>query len=160
MRSPIDRNPISAEGRDKLSQEIEHLRRNVRPGLVQAVSQTARAHGMGDISAAKTPLMALDHRLATLEHRLANCVVIDMETMGNTGSVRLGNRVVCRVNQREERVFIIACPDDANPAEQRISLNSPIAQALSGAIIGDAVTVSTPRGAMLLEVIAISRAAA
>lgn len=147
---------------ERLAAEIQRLKRDERPIVVRTLSETARAHGMGDISAAKAALAAFDARVAQLEVRLhasrsaarAGTQPVDPTFVG------FGARVTCRDTDGALRVMLLVSPEEAGVAAgsdtRRVSWNAPIARALDGARVGHAVEVGTPRGPICLEVVEIS----
>lgn len=151
-----NRSPISPDGRRHLEAEIAHLKRNVRPGIARAISDTARAHGMGDISAAKRQLVDFDARISQLEQRLGETVVVDPCRPPDRNRVHFGARVTCLTEDGEERVMVLLGAEEADPRQNRISWNAPVARALAGARVGDEVQVRTPKGELSLELTGIS----
>ncbi|WP_408863182.1 transcription elongation factor GreB [Acidisoma sp.] len=134
-------------------------RREERHRVVEIVSWAA---GNGDRSEnadykeGKRRLREIDRRLRFLMRRIAHAEVVDPAAQSQRDRVFFGATVTF-VNDRDEarRVTIVGV-DEADMAEGKISIGSPIALALLRARQGDEVTVRTPRGPELIEVLEIS----
>jgi transcription elongation factor GreA len=139
---------ITKEGLTKLKSEIEHLSTVKRREVAQRIKE---AREFGDITEnseyddAKNEQALLEGRIAQLEERMrrANVVsgAVDTETVG------VGVRVHVKDQKSgESRKFTIVGPTEADPAEAKLSNESPIGKALSGRKRGDLVTIDVPRG--------------
>jgi transcription elongation factor GreA len=140
---------ITREGLDKLKSEIEHLSTVKRREVAERIKE---AREFGDISEnseyddAKNEQALLEQRIAQLEERLRRATLID-ESSINTESVGVGVRVHVKDQKSgDSRKFTIVGPTEANPAEEKLSNESPIGRALLGHKRGDVVTVDVPRG--------------
>ena len=140
---------ITPEGLDKLKSEIEHLTTTKRREVAQRIKE---AREFGDIAEnseyddAKNEQALLEQRIAQLEERVRRATVIN-ESDIDTASVGVG--VVVHVKDQksgDSQKFHIVGSAEANPAEQRLSNESPIGKALMGHKRGEVVTVETPRG--------------
>ena len=141
--------PITKDGLDKLQAEIEHLSTVKRREVAQRIKE---AREFGDITEnseyddAKNEQALLEQRIAQLEERSRRAVVIDASKV-DTESVQVGNRVHVKDQKSgDSRKFQIVGPAEANPAEQKLSNESPIGKALLGRKRGEVVTVEVPRG--------------
>lgn len=151
--------PITPEGLKKLQEELKRLKAVERPKVIEAI---AEARGHGDISenaeydAAKDQQAFLEKRIRELENKIANADVVDPKLM-STEKVVFGLQVTVQdLDSGEEISYQIVGVDEANIAEQRISVSSPVARALIGKCIGDVVQVQIPRGLRELEILDIS----
>jgi len=156
MTSSFSSNPITPEGRRRLEAEIARLKRTERPLLLDAVRETSRAHGMGDISSAKQQLVDFDIRLQRLETRLAATFPVDPRFPPDRSRVHFGAEVTCIDDSGQERLLVLVGPEEADPAQNRVSWNAPIARALAGSGVGDEIRVRTPGGENLLEITSIA----
>ncbi|MGH7042116.1 MAG: GreA/GreB family elongation factor [Acetobacteraceae bacterium] len=127
----------------------------------RTVEIVAWAAGNGDRSEnadykeGKRRLREIDRRLRFLTRRLADAEIVDPSAQTRRDRVFFGASITYR-NVREEKVSVtIVGVDEADMAEGRISVASPIARALLGARRGDEVTVRTPRGPEVIEVLDI-----
>ncbi len=141
--------PITKEGLDKLQEDITHLSTVRRREVAERIKE---AREFGDIAEnseyddAKNEQALLEQRIAQLEERLRRSVVIDEKSI-DTGTVGVG--VVVHVKDQktgDSRKFQIVGPAEANPADQKLSNESPIGKALLGHKRNDVVAVDVPRG--------------
>jgi transcription elongation factor GreA len=140
---------ITPEGLDKLKSEIEHLTTIKRREVAQRIKE---AREFGDIAEnseyddAKNEQALLEQRIAQLEERVRRATVIN-ESDIDTAAVGVG--VVVHVKDQksgDSQKFHIVGSAEANPAEHKLSNESPIGKALLGHKRGEVVTVETPRG--------------
>jgi transcription elongation factor GreB len=150
-------NYLTPEGAKKLAAELNQLASVERPRVVQEVADAA---AQGDRSEnaeytyGKKKLREIDRRIRFLGKRLDDAVVVKQEE-GAHLEVRFGARVQV-VDENEKRsAYLIVGPDEANPAEGRISFQSPLGKALMKRKVGDTVTVTRPAGEIDLEIVAI-----
>ena len=141
--------PITKEGLSKLQGEIELLSTVKRREVAERIKE---AREFGDIAEnseyddAKNEQALLEQRIAQLEERLRRSIVIDEKDL-DTGSVSVGVLVHVKDQKSgESRKFRIVGPAEANPAEQKLSNESPVGAALMGKKRGDVVSVAVPRG--------------
>ncbi len=145
---------LTAEGRDRLEEELRDLVENRRPTIVQRVA-TARAEG--DLSEnfayhdARQELGLLDGRVQTIEAMLRHAQVMET-TVGDV--VGLGSTVTVR-DEFGESTYVVVGPVEADVAGGRISMVSPLGAALMGRTVGEEVSFSSPggtRSAIIVEV--------
>jgi transcription elongation factor GreB len=96
----------------------------------------------------------IDRRIRFLTKRLDGAVIVKQEE-GAHLEVRFGARVQVVDENEKKSSYLIVGPDEANPAEGRISFQSPLGSALMKRKVGDVVTVQRPLGDIDLEVVAI-----
>jgi transcription elongation factor GreB len=150
-------NYLTPEGAKKLAAELNHLASVERPRIVQEV-QEAAAQGDRSENAeyiyGKKRMREIDRRIRFLTKRLDGAVVVKQEE-GAHLEVRFGARVQVVDENEKKSSYLIVGPDEANPAEGRISFQSPLGKALMKRRVGDVVTVQRPLGEIDLEVVAI-----
>ena len=141
--------PITKEGLKSLQSEIEHLSTVKRREVAERIKE---AREFGDITEnseyddAKNEQALLESRIAQLEERLRRSTVIEKKDL-DTESVSVGVLVHVKDQKSgESRKFQIVGSTEANPAEQKLSNESPIGKALIGHKRGDVVTIDVPRG--------------
>ena len=151
--------PITPGGLKKLQEELKRLKSVERPKVIEAI---AEARGHGDISenaeydAAKEQQAFLEKRIREHENKIANADVVDPAAM-STERVVFGLLVTVQDLDSDEKIsYQIVGVDEADIAEQRISVGSPVARALIGKTVGDVVQVQIPRGMRELEILDIS----
>jgi transcription elongation factor GreB len=157
-RLPDGKYHMTPTGHARLEAERAQ-QRSERHRVVEIVSWAA---GNGDRSEnadykeGKHRLREIDRRLRFLSRRLAYAEVVDPSTQRQRDRVFFG-ATVTYLTEREESVTVtIVGADEANMAEGKISIGSPVALALLRSTVGDEVVVRTPRGAETLEVVEIS----
>ena len=141
--------PITREGLKKLKEEVEHLSTAKRREVAERIKE---AREFGDISEnseyddAKNEQALLESRIAQLEERLRRATVIDEKRI-DTDTVSVGVRVHVKDQKSgSSQKFQIVGSTEADPAEQKLSNESPIGKALLGHRRGDVVTIEVPRG--------------
>jgi transcription elongation factor GreB len=108
-----------------------------------------------DYKEGKRRLREIDRRLRFLTNRIAHAEIVDPADQTQRDRVFFG-ATVTYANQRDEEVTVtIVGVDEADMAAGKISIGSPVALALLRARRGDEVSVRTPRGPELLEIVEI-----
>ena len=147
---------ITKEGLDKMAQELEHLKTTKRRELSDRLR---KAIAFGDLSEnfdyhnAKEEQEFLERRIAELEDMIADSKVVGVSA--NKETVSLGCRVQLE-SEGEQFSFILCEPQLSNPLEGKISVDSPLGQALVGKKQGVVVQVETPQGKVSYRVLDIS----
>lgn len=151
-------NYLTAEGIQKLQEELEYLVNVRRPEVAR---QIAEAKADGDVSEnagydeAKNTQAFVEGRILTLKNILQTAVVINHN--GKKDSVDIGCRVTIRdVEYGDEESYTIVGSTEVDPGNGRISFKAPIGHALMGHRIGDIVEVQTPGGAVEFEIVTIA----
>ena len=149
---------MSQEGYDKLVAELRELESQV-PVVRDAI---AEARDKGDLSenfeyhAAKREQSRLLGRIRFKQRVLANARVIDMNQLHNDGIGLLSKVEMTNLANNRRMAYTIVSPHEANLNEGKISIKSPIAQALLNKRVGDVVEVHVPAGIMRLRIESIS----
>ena len=146
---------MTKEGLSTLKSELEELVNVKRPRLVERLSN-ARQQGdlneNSDYANAKEELEFLDGRIQELEQVLKNALVVSNN--GKSQGVALGTKVTVKVNG-DKHIYEIVGEWEADPANKKISHESPLGQALVGKRIGEKVDVEAPAGKLTYQVLAI-----
>jgi len=152
---------LTPEGLDKLKGEIEHLSTVKRREVAERIKH---AREFGDIAEnseyddAKNEQAMLEHRIATLEERLRNARLAEMEDLPK-GVVGIGMKVRLKDIAANETVeYTIVGSAEANPAEHKLSNESPVGQAIIGRKKGETVEVSAPRGSLKFKIMDVKAA--
>lgn len=146
---------MSQEGYDKLVAEIRHLREVELPRVIDAV---AEARDKGDLSenfeyrAAKREQSRLFGRIRFKQRILANARVLDTTSRKADTVQLLSNVELTDLNKNRSLRFTIVSTHEANIKEGKISVKSPIAQALINKKKGDIVQVRVPAGILKLRI--------
>ncbi|MEK9869757.1 MAG: transcription elongation factor GreA [Gammaproteobacteria bacterium] len=152
----MDKIPMTVEGEQALRQELDQLKSTERPRIVQAIAE-ARAQGdlreNAEYQYAKEEQGFIEGRIQEIEGKLSNAQVIDVSQIPPSGKVIFGTTVVLlNVETDEEVTYKIVGDDEADIKANKISVYSPIARALIGKEVDDAVVVQTPSGDVEYEV--------
>jgi len=148
--------PMTVEGAERLRQELEHLKKVDRPRIVQAIAE-ARAHGdlkeNAEYHAAREQQSFAEGRVQEIEGKLSHAQVIDVTKIPASDKVIFGCTVdIVNLDNDEVRQYKIVGDDEADIKHNKISYQSPIARALIGKEVGDAVRVVTPGGEVEFEI--------
>jgi transcription elongation factor GreA len=140
---------LTQAGFDKLKEEIDDLSNRGRKEIAERIRE---ARDFGDISenaeydAAKNEQAMLEARLAGLEDKLRSAVIVDESNIDNE-TVSVGTTVHLKDQKTDKSVkYKIVGSSEANPAEGKLSNESPIGNALMGRKRNDIVKVPVPRG--------------
>jgi transcription elongation factor GreA len=143
---------LTPEGYKKLQEEIEYLSVDKRREIADRIRE---AREFGDIAenaeydAAKNEQAMVEARIAKLEDRLASARVIEKREISKD-VVSVGSTVRLRdVDAKQTVEYRIVGSAEANPAELKLSNESPVGKAILGHKKGETVEVVTPRGAKL-----------
>ncbi len=149
---------MTPAGHARLGAEYAALRTD-RHAVVEIVAWAASNGDRSenaDYKEGKRRLREIDRRLRFLGKRLADAEVVDPATQTQRDRVFFGATVTYSANERGEAVTVtVVGVDEADMSAGKISIGSPVALALLRARRGDEVTVLTPRGPELLEVLDI-----
>jgi len=152
---------LTPEGFKKLTQEIEFLSTEKRREVADRI-RTAREFGdiaeNAEYDDAKNEQALLEHRIATLEERLRNARVIEKKDIAKD-VVSVGSKVRLRDLDAKQTVeYRIVGSAEADPAENKLSNESPVGKAIIGKKKGETVEVAAPRGAMKFKILEIKAA--
>jgi len=149
---------MTPEGHRRLRDERMDLIRAERPKIVEIVSWAAgngdRSEN-GDYQYGKKRLREIDRRLRYLAKRLERAEVVDPALQPRRDRVFFGATVTYADAEDRRLTVTIVGADEADMKDGKVSLASPIAQALLGARAGEERRVRTPRGPEEVEVLAI-----
>ena len=152
---------LTQEGLANLRAEYERLSTT---GRREVAARIKEAREFGDISEnaeyddAKNEQAMLEARIASLEEKLRSATVIDQSDLG-TDQVRVGSVVHVKDEAGKSTKYTIVGSAEAQPAEMKLSNESPVGKALLGRKRGEEVKVSTPRGERVLKITKIDVAA-
>ncbi len=150
--------PITKQGYETLKNELSRLRGVERPRNIKAIEE-ARAHGdlseNAEFDAAKERQSFLDARINELEYKLANADVIDPDQLSKEKAVFGCTVVLENVDTGDEVTYQLVGPEESNIKEGRISVGSPLGQAIVGKQLGDEIVVDAPGGRRNYELVDI-----
>ena len=151
---------MSQEGFDKLVAELRQMENVELPQVREAI---AEARDKGDLSenfeyhAAKREQARLLGRIRFKQRVLANARAIDTSRLGSDTVQLLCKVEITNLSNNNKMTYTIASPHEANLREGKISIKSPIAEALLNKKVGDVVEVRVPAGTLKLRIENIQR---
>ncbi len=151
---------LTQEGYDNLEKELEYLTTEKRAEIAERIKI---ALGFGDLSEnseydeAKNAQAANETKIAELENKLRYAKIID-ESEIDTKTVQVGNTVkVLDMEFNEEESYTIVGSTEVDLAQNKISNESPIGEALMGAKKGQVVEAQAPAGVIKYKIISITK---
>lgn len=159
-RMPTERVPLTSSGRRQI--ELETQRLETKLVELRDILEDARADRTADDDERAGALALLDEQ-GRLGARLTELRAILEAALGAppvaTDMARLGTMVRVREADGSEETYTLVSPVEASPTDGRVSVNSPLGQALVGKKTGERGVVVAPSGSWEIEVIAIEPAA-
>ena len=149
---------LTNEGFLEIEEELNHLKEVKRPEIIKALKD---ARALGDLSenadydAARNEQAQIEGRISELEKILETAEIIEKR---DTDKVGLGTTVTVRYLDEDEddtEEYRIVGSKEADPSNNKISNESPLAKAIWGAKVGDERTVDSPRGKYRVEIVEI-----
>lgn len=151
----MKKNYLSKEGYEKLDKELRDLKTRGRREIAEEISE---ARAKGDLSenaeydAAKEAQGHLETRIAELENTLATASIIDEKNIDTSKVYLLSTITILNKKTNKEMKYSLVSKDEADFKAGKISVESPIGQAILGKEIGDVVEVKVPAGILELEI--------
>ncbi len=156
----MKKNYLSAEGYQKLKDELKDLTTRGRREVAEKIEE-ARSHGdlseNAEYDAAKEEQGHLEKRIAELEDTLANSRVLDEKNMDDSKVYVLSTVTVLNKKTEKQMSYTLVSKDEADFKQGKISVDSPIGNALMGKEVGETVNVEVPAGKLELEIKNIQR---
>ena len=147
---------LTSEGLEEIKKELEHLKLVKRPEVINSLKD---ARALGDLSenaeydAARNEQAIVESRIIELEAMLENAVVIEKT---ETDCVSIGTKVKIEyVEDNDTEEYSIVGSKEADPFQNKISNESPIAKAIMGLKVGDIAHVSSPNGQYDVKILQI-----
>lgn len=149
---------LTREGREKLIKELEELQKR-KPQIQDEIAR-AREHGdlreNAEYHAAKETLTNLMRRIMELDSKIGSAKIIDDMDI-DPDKVFIGVTVTLQDDDGDEYEYTIVDLEEANPAENKISVQSPLVQGLLGHKAGETVEVELPAGKSKFKILKIIR---
>ncbi len=151
---------LSREGATKLQRELDE-RKKLRLEIAKRI-ETARSFGdlseNGEYDAARNEQSFNEGRIQEIETMLDVAVIVEADSV-STEKVSVGTRVrVYDEDMEEEETYIVVGATEADPAEMKISTESPMGMALLDHKVGDVVVVQIPGDTIRMRILEIGRA--
>lgn len=147
---------LTKEGLNELQEELKDLKENKRP---EVINQIKEARAQGDLSenaeyhAAKDKQGQIEARIKEIEYLIDNATLIS-NTKSST--VKIGSTVEIEyVEDNETDTYQIVGSTEADPFENKISNESPIAVAIIGKKVGETVSIDSPNGSYDIKIVSI-----
>ena len=144
---------LTEEGLNEIKKELDYLKLEKRPEVINALKE---ARALGDLSenaeydAARSEQATVEAKIIELESMIEHAVIIKEV---KTDKVSIGNTVKIEyVGDDETDVYSIVGSKEADPFNNKISNESPIAQAIMNHKVGDIVTVESPNGSYEIKI--------
>lgn len=149
---------LTAEGLEKLQNELKHLKSTVRTELsnrLRAAIQMGDLSENADYIQAKEEQAFIEGRILELENLLSNVKLIE-EKDRKDGKVDIGSTVTVQEDDFPEETYYLVGPKEADPPNGKISYESPIGKSLLNHKIGDVVDIQTPGGKLKLKIVKVA----
>ena len=149
---------MTVEGEKLLREELSELKTIIRPQISEAIKE---AREKGDLKenaeyhAAREQQSFAEGRIKDIEGKLSNAQVIDITKMPVTDKVIFGTTIIVADENNSEITYKIVGEDEADLKKGKISVTSPISRALVGKSEGDEVTIKTPSGNVIYEIVEV-----
>ena len=150
--------PMTPEGHAHLAEELKRLKNQERPAVIKALAE-AREHGdlseNAEYHAARERQSFIEGRVMELEDKLARADIIDISGQGGS-RIMFGAKVKLVDEETDEEVsYQLVGADESDIAQGRLSVSSPVAQALIGKEAGDSIEVHAPGGVRHFEILEV-----
>ena len=147
---------LTKEGLNELQEELKDLKENKRP---EVINQIKEARAQGDLSenaeyhAAKDKQGQIEARIKEVEYLIDNATIISST---KSSTIKIGSTVEIEyVDDKETDTYQIVGSTEADPFENKISNESPIAVAIIGKKVGDTVSIESPNGNYDIKIVSI-----
>jgi transcription elongation factor GreA len=148
---------ITKDGLVKLQSELDHLISTRREEVASAIKRAREMGGTennAEYEDAKNDQAFVEGKILTLENIIKHAEVI--ESPAQPGIVELGDKVLIQNQDGKIDQFTLVGSAESNPAEGKISNESPVGRALLGKKVGNKIEVATPAGKVKLMILEVS----
>ena len=159
QKNNSDVEKMTRVGYEKLKNELTLLRTDKRLEIARKLEE---ARAFGDLSenaeyhAAKEEQEKLEGRISRLEYKLNKAKVVDVDYI-DTSHANLGTTVEIQdLDKNTTYSYMLVGTEESNPAENKISVSSPVGKALIGKSTGEEVSVRTPKSVRRLKIVTIT----
>ncbi len=147
---------LTSEGFLKLEEELNEAKTVKRPEIINAIKE---ARALGDLSenaeysSARENQAKLEARIKEIEYTLEHAIIIENKV---NGQIDVGSVITIKYDDGEEEEYTIVGTNEADPFENKISNESPIAKAVIGKKQKDKVLVESPNGSFEVEIVKVA----
>lgn len=158
-RRTVDKLYVSRDGLAKLQEELA----NCKARRVEVAAIIEHARGLGDLRenadyhAAKEEQAMLHARIRDLEDKVARSVVLEDQQIDGSKAYMGSTVRVRNVKTNKEFTYTLVSPVEADMAHGKISVRSPVGEALLGKSAGETAVARVPAGTIELKIIEITR---
>lgn len=147
---------VTQQGLEKLQVELKQLVEVKRPSVIKRI-QTAKEYGdlseNSEYEDARNEQSFVEGRIRELEYKVKHAKVADINS---AGGIDISSKVKCKAEGSETVEFELVGANESDPANGKISVESPIGRALMGASVGQTVDVSTPGGVVRYAILSVN----
>ncbi|MCX8095114.1 MAG: transcription elongation factor GreA [Caldisericia bacterium] len=156
---------VTKEGLKRLEDELEYLRNVKRPQIAEKLENAVQAFGEltenAEYEETKREQALIEGRISELEELLSKAIIIDTDKISKV-AVGIGSKVKILVKNLKDKSeetmeFMLVSSVEGEPDENKISIDSPIGEAIIGKRKGDVVKVKIPKGEVLIKIISIEK---
>ena len=151
---------MSREGIDKIRSELKRLLEVEQPLLSQKM---ASAREYGDVAenteydVAKEEMNHLQRRIARLQDTLSRAQIFDPKGLDPDTITLLSTVKLEDLKKNKKITYTLVSPEEVDVDLQRISVQSPVGQALIGKKAGEVISVEVPAGVLEFKILSVSR---
>jgi transcription elongation factor GreA len=143
----------------ELEKELQDLKINGRKMIASKIAE-ARSHGdlseNAEYDAAKEEQVLFELRISKLEGVLARARIIDTSQFEEGVVHILSNVKIRNIKTGKEHEYILVSLEEADSSVGKISMTSPIGQAMMGRKAGDKIKVKAPAGLLEFEILEVN----
>lgn len=152
--------PMTLAEKEQLEKELEHLILVRRPEVVERL-KIARSYGdlseNSEYDAAKDEQAFVEGQISMIETQIRYAVIIDSDAIAKD-EVAIGKTVVIQeIGQKTKETYAIVGSAAADVLANKLSNESPFAQAIIGKKAGDRALIQAPAGAYEVEIIKVTK---
>ncbi|RVU35843.1 transcription elongation factor GreA [Hwanghaeella grinnelliae] len=154
----MEKVPMTLEGYEALQTELKMLKGTERPAIIQAIAE-AREHGdlseNAEYHAARERQSFVEGRIAELEDKTSRAEIIDPTKLSGDQVMFGATVVIADCETDEEKKYQIVGESESDIAAGKLAVTSPMARALIGKSVGDAIEVHSPGGTKDYEIVSV-----
>ena len=150
---------LTKKGLEDVVNELNYLKQEVRP---EVISQIKEARAQGDLSenaeyhSARDRQGQVEARIKELEYLVDNATIIEDDKKGKKDTVEVGTTIEIKYIEDDEiETYSIVGSTEADPMNNKISNESPIAKGIMGKKVNDIVSIESPNGSYNVQIISI-----
>lgn len=154
----MEKIPITPQGFESLKKELNHLKSVERPQVIKAIEE-ARAHGdlseNAEYAAAKERQAFIEARINELNYKIGHADIIDPTELPKDRAVFASRVLLENIETGEGVEYQLVGPDESDIQGGRISVSSPLGQAIVGRRPGEEIVLQAPGGKRVYELVQI-----